>query len=184
VVKQQLFAPQAVNFPCDRIRSLFPALAEEPGFIFFDNGAGAQIPQGVFDAINGHLLHRNVQRGGRYAKSMEVDATIARARESVAALINARHCDEIAFGMNVLTRPLVVSPRYRKSARRTAPNPSAVFALLADRGPDRSRDHRHQHLSRGGPGILGSEFHPVPAGDYHLLLDNEAKEPQQTEGHL
>jgi len=100
VVKQQLFAPQAVNFPCDRIRSLFPALAEEPGFIFFDNGAGAQIPQGVFDAINGHLLHRNVQRGGRYAKSMEVDATIARARESVAALINARNCDEIAFGMN------------------------------------------------------------------------------------
>src|SRR5271155_3563106 len=31
---------------------------------------------------------------------MEVDATIARARESVAALINARDCDEIAFGMN------------------------------------------------------------------------------------
>jgi selenocysteine lyase/cysteine desulfurase len=77
VVKEQLLAPQAVNFPCDRIRSLFPALADEPSFIFFDNGAGAQIPQGVFDAINGHLLHRNVQRGGRYARSMEVDATIA-----------------------------------------------------------------------------------------------------------
>jgi cysteine desulfurase family protein (TIGR01976 family) len=100
VVKQQLFEPQAVNFPCDQIRSLFPALAEETGFIFFDNGAGAQIPQGVFDAINDHLLHRNVQRGGRYAKSVEVDATIARARESVAALINAGHSDEIAFGMN------------------------------------------------------------------------------------
>src|SRR5277367_3916131 len=100
VVKQQLLAPQAVSFPCDHIRSLFPALAEEPGFIFFDNGAGAQIPQGVFDAINGHLLHRNVQRGGRYAKSMEVDATIAQARESIAALINARNSDELAFGMN------------------------------------------------------------------------------------
>ncbi len=100
MIKQQLFASQAVNFPCDRIRSLFPALTEEPGFVFFDNGAGAQIPQGVFDAINGHLLHRNVQRGGRYARSMEVDATIARARESIAALINARDCDEIAFGMN------------------------------------------------------------------------------------
>jgi cysteine desulfurase family protein (TIGR01976 family) len=99
-VKQQLLAPQAVNFPFDRIRSLFPALAEEPRCIFFDNGAGAQIPQGVFDAINGHLLHRNVQRGGRYARSMEVDATVARARESVAALIHARHSDEIAFGMN------------------------------------------------------------------------------------
>jgi cysteine desulfurase family protein (TIGR01976 family) len=100
VLKQQLLAPQAVIFPFDRIRSLFPALHEEPGFIFFDNGAGAQIPQPVFDAINDHLLHRNVQRGGRYARSVEVDATIARARESIAALINARHSDEIAFGMN------------------------------------------------------------------------------------
>jgi cysteine desulfurase family protein (TIGR01976 family) len=99
-VKQQLLAAQAVNFPCDQIRSLFPALAQESGFTFFDNGAGAQIPQGVFDAINGHLLHHNVQRGGRYAKSMEVDATVARARESVAAFINARSSDEIAFGMN------------------------------------------------------------------------------------
>ena len=100
MIKQQLLAPQAVNFPCDRIRSLFPALHEEPGFIFFDNGAGAQIPQCVFDAIHGHLLHHNVQRGGRYARSMEVDAAIARARETIAALINARHSDEIAFGMN------------------------------------------------------------------------------------
>jgi cysteine desulfurase family protein (TIGR01976 family) len=99
VVNQQL-AHQAVSFPCDRIRSLFPALNQKPGFIFFDNAAGAQIPQVVFDAINGHLLHCNVQRGGRYAKSVEVDATIARARESVADLINARDPNEIAFGMN------------------------------------------------------------------------------------
>jgi len=100
VVKQPLLAPQAVNFPCDRIRSLFPALHQEPAFIFFDNGAGAQIPQGVFDAINDHLLHRNVQRGGRYSRSVEVDETIVRARESVAVLINARDSNEIAFGMN------------------------------------------------------------------------------------
>jgi len=100
VVNQDLLAPRAVAFPSDRIRSLFPALNQEPGFIFFDNAAGAQIPQVVFDAINGHLLHCNVQRGGRYAKSMEVDATIARARDSVAALINARHSNEVAFGMN------------------------------------------------------------------------------------
>ena len=100
MVKQQLVAPQVVNFPADRIRSLFPALHQKPGLIFFDNGAGAQIPQGVFEAIHDHLLHRNVQRGGRYPRSIEVEATIARARESVAALINARDSNEIAFGMN------------------------------------------------------------------------------------
>jgi cysteine desulfurase family protein (TIGR01976 family) len=100
VAKQQMLATQTVNFLCDRIRSMFPALREEPRLIFFDNGAGAQIPKGVFDAINDHLLRRNVQRGGRYSRSMEVDETIARARESVAVLINARDSNEIAFGMN------------------------------------------------------------------------------------
>ncbi|MGA2538763.1 MAG: cysteine desulfurase-like protein [Terracidiphilus sp.] len=100
MVTPQQLAPPAVAFPVDRIRSLFPALHQEPRFIFFDNAAGAQIPQGVFDAVHGHLLHSNVQRGGRYPRSMEVDASIARARESVAAFINARDPSEIAFGMN------------------------------------------------------------------------------------
>jgi cysteine desulfurase family protein (TIGR01976 family) len=103
VVKQELISPQAVHFPSDRIRSLFPALHEEPRLIFFDNGAGAQVPQVVIDAIHGHLLHHNVQRGGRYGRSVEVDAGIARARENVAVLINAREPDEIAFGMNATT---------------------------------------------------------------------------------
>src|SRR5271156_1836655 len=97
---QQLAALSAIAFPLDWVRSQFPALHQEPGFILFDNAAGAQIPQTVFDAINRHLLHSNVQRGGRYGKSMEVDATIAKARESVAALINAQHPAEEAFGMN------------------------------------------------------------------------------------
>jgi cysteine desulfurase family protein (TIGR01976 family) len=100
VVNQQLLSSQAAAFPAERIRSLFPALHQEPDFTFFDNAAGAQVPQVVIDAINGHLLHCNVQRGGRYPRSMEVDATIARARASVADLIHARDPNEIAFGMN------------------------------------------------------------------------------------
>jgi cysteine desulfurase family protein (TIGR01976 family) len=100
VAKQEKIAPQAITFPSERIRSAFPALHEEPRLIFFDNGAGAQVPRGVIDAIHRHLLHCNVQRGGRYNRSVEVDATIARARESIAVLINARAPDEIAFGMN------------------------------------------------------------------------------------
>jgi cysteine desulfurase family protein (TIGR01976 family) len=68
--------------------------------VFFDNAAGAQVPQSVLDAVNRHLLDHNVQRGGRYPQSMAVDATIARARETVAAFVNARRPEEIAFGMN------------------------------------------------------------------------------------
>src|SRR5690348_9357492 len=78
------------NFPIDAIGSSFPALHRTTGFIFFDNAAAAQVPQTVLDAVNYHLLECNVQRGGRYAKSREVDETISRARHSVAALVNAR----------------------------------------------------------------------------------------------
>jgi cysteine desulfurase family protein (TIGR01976 family) len=88
------------NFPIEAVRAAFPALTRTPGFIFFDNAAGAQVPQIVLDAVNHHLLECNVQRGGRYAKSIEVDATIERARQSVADLVNARDPREIAFGMN------------------------------------------------------------------------------------
>ncbi len=88
------------SFPVEAVRTRFPALHQTPAFIFFDNAAGAQVPQVVLDAVNHHLLHCNVQRGGRYPKSMEVDATIARARETVAVFLNARDPSEIAFGMN------------------------------------------------------------------------------------
>ena len=87
-------------FPIDAARAAFPALNQDPGFTFFDNAAGAQIPQVVLDAVNHHLVDCNVQRGGRYAKSREVDETISRARQSVADLVNARDPNEIAFGMN------------------------------------------------------------------------------------
>jgi cysteine desulfurase family protein (TIGR01976 family) len=100
---------QLSRFPVETIRTLFPALNREPSFIFFDNAAGAQIPQIVFDAVNRHLLECNVQRGGRYPKSQQVDATIARARESVAIFLNARDASEIAFGMNATSFIRLVS---------------------------------------------------------------------------
>ncbi|HEX4748977.1 MAG TPA: cysteine desulfurase-like protein [Bryobacteraceae bacterium] len=90
------------------MRAHFPAL-HASDFVFFDNAAGAQIPQTVFEAVNYHLLHCNVQRGGRYAKSREVDASITRARESVAILVNAKDPDEIAFGMNATSFIRLVS---------------------------------------------------------------------------
>ena len=89
-----------MTFPVHELRSQFPALKHAGDCIFFDNAAGAQVPQIVLDAVNFHLIDHNVQRGGRYPQSMAVDATIARARASVAAFVNARRAEEIAFGMN------------------------------------------------------------------------------------
>ena len=97
------------NFPIETVRAAFPALTRPPEFIFFDNAAGAQVPQIVLDAVNHHLLECNVQRGGRYAKSREVDETILRARQSVADLVNARDASEIAFGMNATSFIRLVS---------------------------------------------------------------------------
>src|SRR6185295_15697431 len=90
----------AIPFPVEALRQQFSALARAGQFVFFDNGAGAQIPDRVLDAVTDHLLARNVQRGGPYRQSQEVDAMIARARGSVAAFVNARSADEIAFGLN------------------------------------------------------------------------------------
>jgi cysteine desulfurase family protein (TIGR01976 family) len=87
-------------FPVDDLRREFPALAQAGDFLFFDNAAGAQVPANVLAAVTDHLVSRNVQRGGPYGRSQEVDAMIARAREAVAAFVNARAPAEIAFGLN------------------------------------------------------------------------------------
>jgi selenocysteine lyase/cysteine desulfurase len=97
------------KFPIEVVRAAFPALTRPPEFIFFDNAAGAQVPRIVLDAVNHHLVDCNVQRGGRYGKSREVDATILRARQSVADLVNARDASEIAFGMNATSFIRLVS---------------------------------------------------------------------------
>jgi cysteine desulfurase family protein (TIGR01976 family) len=97
------------EFPIERVRRMFPALNRQGSSVFFDNAAGAQIPQKVFDAINEHLLRRNVQRGGPYRESQEVDTTIARARQTVATLLNAADPEEVAFGMNATSFIRLVS---------------------------------------------------------------------------
>jgi cysteine desulfurase family protein (TIGR01976 family) len=96
-------------FPVDKIRPMFPALQQAGDFIFMDNAAGAQIPQSVLDAVTNHLVAHNVQRGGRYGRSVAVDQAIADARESVALLINAYSPSEICFGMNATSFIRLVS---------------------------------------------------------------------------
>ena len=99
----------AADFPVEAARAQFPALQKAGDFIFFDNAAGAQIPQSVLEAVQNHLVGHNVQRGGRYSRSVKVDQTIAEARESVALLINAYSPAEICFGMNATSFIRLVS---------------------------------------------------------------------------
>lgn len=87
-------------FPVAALRARFPSLSTGDAFVFFDNAAGAQVPQPVFEAIHDHLLNRNVQRGGRYRRSQEMDAALERSRAAVAAFVNASRPEEVAFGLN------------------------------------------------------------------------------------
>lgn len=97
------------EFPISWVRESFPALNLGDEFVFFDNGAGAQIPQAALDAVQKHLILCNVQRGGKYRHSLQVDAAIQRARESVAIFLNASSPDEVAFGMNATSFIRIVS---------------------------------------------------------------------------
>lgn len=102
-------AVTADAFPIEAVRRRFPALERAAPFIYFDNAAGAQAPQNVLDAVALHLLDFNVQRGGRYAKSIEVDRVIAMARRKVGLLLNAYDPSEVAFGMNATSFIRLVS---------------------------------------------------------------------------
>jgi len=96
-------------FPVEAVRAQFPALREAGNFVFLDNAAGAQIPDSVLEAVTRHLVMHNVQRGGRYGRSMTVDQVIADARDSVALLVNAYSPAEICFGMNATSFIRLVS---------------------------------------------------------------------------
>ena len=102
----------------ESVRARVPALRETGDReIFFDNAAGAQVPDEVVEAIREHFVARNVQRGGIYRRSREVDARIAEARAHLAAFLNAPSPDEIVFGLNAtsLTRIVVESLRPKLS---------------------------------------------------------------------
>lgn len=98
-----------VEFPIEAVRARFPALKRAAPFVYFDNAAGAQLPQSVLDTVANHLLENNVQRGGRYEKSRAVDRMILSAREKVATWLNAVDPSEVAFGMNATSFIRLVS---------------------------------------------------------------------------
>jgi selenocysteine lyase/cysteine desulfurase len=69
------------------IRAHFPALQRSHGGIpvaYFDGPGGTQVPRSVVEAMNGYMFHHNANTHWRYPTSIETDACIASARESVA----------------------------------------------------------------------------------------------------
>ena len=87
------------------IRAHFPALQRSHGGIpvaYFDGPGGTQVPRSVVEAMNGYMFHHNANTHWRYPTSIETDACIASARESVADFLGATPA-QIAFGANMTT---------------------------------------------------------------------------------
>ena len=89
----------------EAIRAQFPALARREGdhhVAYFDGPGGTQVPRGVAEAMTYYLLHHNANTHWAYPTSVETDALLMQARETLADFLGATP-GEIAFGANMTT---------------------------------------------------------------------------------
>lgn len=90
-----------MTYPLEKIRADFPILSREvhgKPLVYLDNGASAQKPQSVIDAVN-HVYsneYSNVHRGLHFLSNAATEA-YENAREKVRAFLNAPSVDEIIF---------------------------------------------------------------------------------------
>ncbi|MCB1458660.1 MAG: aminotransferase class V-fold PLP-dependent enzyme, partial [Nitratireductor sp.] len=94
-------AAKARPFEIDAIRADFPILAREvhgKPLVYLDNGASAQKPRAVLDAIQ-HAYsneYANVHRGLHFLSNAATDA-YEKARETVRRFLNAEKVEEVIF---------------------------------------------------------------------------------------
>lgn len=89
------------NFDIEKVRADFPILSREvygKPLVYLDNGASAQKPTAVIDAVNNVYSNEysNVHRGLHFLSNATTDAYEA-AREKVRSFLNAGSVDEIIF---------------------------------------------------------------------------------------
>lgn len=92
------------EFDVERIRADFPILSREihgKPLVYLDNGASAQKPKAVIDAVERAYAHEysNVHRGLHYLSNMATE-NFEKARESVRDFVNAPSADQIIFTRN------------------------------------------------------------------------------------
>jgi len=90
-----------MTYPIDQIRADFPILSREvhgKPLVYLDNGASAQKPKAVIDAVSHVYSHEysNVHRGLHHLSNATTEAYEA-AREKVRAFLNAPSVDEVVF---------------------------------------------------------------------------------------
>jgi cysteine desulfurase family protein (TIGR01976 family) len=90
-------------YPIDEVRARFPAV-RAGATVFLDNASGAQLPEGVIEAVRDAMTRLQVNKGGRSAPSREVTAAKERVRARTAAFLGAADDEAgVAFGPNATT---------------------------------------------------------------------------------
>jgi cysteine desulfurase family protein (TIGR01976 family) len=115
--------------PIGEIRARFPALERlYNGFpvAYFDGPGGTQVPRNVAQAMTDYLYHHNANTHWAYPTSVETDALIEGARQTLADFLNAKP-QEIVFGANMTTLAFHLS---RALARRFNPGDELIVTEL------------------------------------------------------
>jgi cysteine desulfurase family protein (TIGR01976 family) len=89
-----------VSFQVDRVRALYPALAD--GHAYLDGAAGTQVPQAVIDAIAGAYRQGIGNADGAFPASERSEAIVAACRAAVADLVGGDP-DGVVLGPNMTT---------------------------------------------------------------------------------
>lgn len=119
-------------YDVDAIRRDFPILSREVNgqpLTYLDNGASAQKPQVVIDAITTAYAHEyaNVHRGLHYLSNLATEKYEG-VRETVRRFLNAGHEDEIIFTSGTTEAINLVS--YAWAANVLAPGDEIVLSVL------------------------------------------------------
>ncbi|MDZ4701451.1 MAG: cysteine desulfurase-like protein [Rhodothermales bacterium] len=111
------------------IRSQFPALQRHHAgrpVAYFDGPGGTQVPRQVAEAMVEYLCHHNANTHWCYPTSVETDAALAWARQTLGDFLNARP-DEVVFGNNMTSLTFHVS---RALGRMWGPGDEIVVTEL------------------------------------------------------
>jgi cysteine desulfurase/selenocysteine lyase len=104
------------GYDVEAIRRDFPILSREvygKPLVYLDNGASAQKPQAVIDAVTKAYTHEyaNVHRGLHFLSNAATEA-FEQARETVRRFINAREVGEVVFTRNATEAINLVAASY------------------------------------------------------------------------
>jgi len=121
-----------------RRREEFPSLKRSVNgrpLAYLDGPGGTQMPRSVIEAVLSYYETSNANAHGEFVTSRDTDTVVERARDAVAALLNAEGGRNISFGANMTSLNFSLSKAIARSLR---PGDEILITQLdheANRGP-------------------------------------------------